>query len=331
MQDLEASQQQLVHAEKMAALGNLIAGIAHEINTPLGAIQASVGNNYKVFQWFIEDLPMLFNGMSVQEQALFARLLSRTQRGLDVSDLSTKEERKQRRHLQELLRQAEIDQSDEIAEWLVDMKLAPHIDELMPLLLLPRAALIIEQSHRLTGLARSNETIKTAVARASKVLFALKHFTHHDHSGNKITSDINQGIATVLVLYQNLLKQGCQLVERFGVLPEIRCYPDELNQVWTNLIHNALHAMNMKGVLTIETRLVDNMIRVDIADNGPGIPEDVLPRIFDSFFTTKHAGEGSGLGLGICRRIIDKHQGRIDVVSRPGGTIFTVWLPIDVG
>lgn len=327
MSELEASQQQLVHAEKMAALGSLIAGVAHEINTPLGAIQASVGNNQKSFKWFIEDLPVLFSGITPQEQALFSRLLSRAQRSLVASELSTKEERVLRRQLNRQLAERDVPQADTIAESLVEMKLADDVDELLPLLALPRAPMIVEQAHRLTGMGRSNETIRTAVARASKVVFALKHFAHHDHSGNMIMSDINTGIETVLVLYQNLLKQGCTLKAEYSTLPEVRCYPDELNQVWTNLIHNALYAMNLKGELTIKTGLEGDFVRVDIGDNGPGIPVDIQPRIFDSFFTTKPAGEGSGLGLGICRRIVDKHRGRIEVVSQPGKTVFSVWIP----
>jgi len=143
-----------------------------------------------------------------------------------------------------------------------------------------------------------------------------------------ISSDINEGVHTVLVLYQSLLKQGCEVVECFGTLPVTHCYPDELNQVWTNLIHNALHAMQNKGVLTIKTQCEEQNIIVSITDNGSGIPSEVQPKIYDSFFTTKPAGEGSGLGLGICKRIIDKHNGSIDFISEPGRTTFRVVIPV---
>ena len=199
---------------------------------------------------------------------------------------------------------------------------------IIPSLSLPEGFNIVEFAHRISGVGRNSETIRTAVGRASKVVFALKHFAHHDNSGHKISSDLNQGIHTVLVLYQSLLKQGCEVIEHYGQLPTINCYPDELNQVWTNLIHNALHAMQNKGVLTIDTKIEKQTITVSITDNGSGIPLDIQPKIYDSFFTTKPAGEGSGLGLGICKRIMDKHDGAIDFTSEPGRTTFIVTLPV---
>jgi len=134
------------------------------------------------------------------------------------------------------------------------------------------------------------------------------------------------------VLYSGLLKQGCEVVKEFERLPLLSCHADELNQVWTNLIHNALQAMNYKGVLTIKTRLDESasrpQIMVQVTDTGQGIPPELKNRIWESFFTTKESGEGSGLGLGICKRIIEKHNGRIFFESRQGETTFTVVLPL---
>ena len=110
--------------------------------------------------------------------------------------------------------------------------------------------------------------------------------------------------------------------------PKIRCFPDELVQVWTNIIHNAIQATEGKGQLKIEAREVDQEIVVSISDNGPGIPPEVLERIFEPFFTTKPKGEGSGLGLGICQRIVDKHGGKIEANTAPGRTTFIVRLPM---
>jgi signal transduction histidine kinase len=143
-----------------------------------------------------------------------------------------------------------------------------------------------------------------------------------------IQSNINEGIKTVLVLYQNQFKQGCEVHLDYGDLPSTLCYPDELNQVWTNLIHNALQAMHNEGELSISTKVQENNILVQFSDNGPGIPDDIQEKVFSSFFTTKPAGEGSGLGLGICKKIVDKHQGDIDFESELGRTTFSVSIPI---
>lgn len=108
------------------------------------------------------------------------------------------------------------------------------------------------------------------------------------------------------------------------------CYPDELNQVWTNIIHNALQAMDYRGTLTIDIAQQDQQAHISITDSGQGIPEHIQSKIFEPFFTTKRPGEGSGLGLDIVKKIIDKHRGRIEVKSIPGKTTFTVSLPINI-
>jgi signal transduction histidine kinase len=122
-----------------------------------------------------------------------------------------------------------------------------------------------------------------------------------------------------------------EVIRHYAELPPVLCYPDELNQVWTNLIHNALQAMNYQGTLTIDvTTTIDQQAKISITDSGSGIPEEIQSKIFEPFFTTKPPGEGSGLGLDIVKKIIEKHHGQIEVKSIPGQTIFTIYLPINL-
>ena len=142
------------------------------------------------------------------------------------------------------------------------------------------------------------------------------------------TANIVEGLEVVLTLYYNQLKHGIEIIKHYTEVPPILCYPDELNQVWTNIVHNAIQAMHGEGTLEIDVSLTDAHIEVRVTDSGGGIPDAIKAQIFDPFFTTKAAGEGCGLGLNIVKKIIEKHQGQISVASRPGRTTFTILLPL---
>jgi len=326
LQQLEATQEGLIQSEKMAALGQLVAGVAHEVNTPLGAIRSSAGNVSKFLNQTLEQLPALFQSLSPEEAQNFLTLLQRSLQ--QAASLSTKEERKLKRVLRSQLEDSEIDSADTVADRLVIMGVYNEIDAFVPLLQRPDSLHLLEIAYKLSELKRGIATINTATDRASKVVFALKTYAHYEQSGEKTAASITEGIETILTLYQNLLKQGVQVVRNYAEIPPILCYPDELNQVWTNLIHNALQAMDYRGTLTIDLAEQDGQAKISITDSGQGIPEKIKAKIFDPFFTTKPAGEGSGLGLDIVKKIVDKHQGKIEVESIPGQTTFNVFLPM---
>jgi signal transduction histidine kinase len=203
------------------------------------------------------------------------------------------------------------------------------VDALVPLFRSENADLILQTAYNLSSQQKNSRNIVTAVERASRVVFALKRYIHRDPSGEMIEANVTDGLEVVLTLYHNQMKHGVELIKEFQPVPAIRCAPDELNQVWTNLIHNALQAMNYEGRLEIAVFRQDNQVVIQITDSGPGIPEETKGRIFDPFFTTKPIGEGSGLGLDIVRKIVEKHQGKVEVESRPGRTTFGVRLPIE--
>lgn len=325
---LQTTQQELIHSEKMAALGQLVAGVAHELNTPLGAIRSSAGNTSKFLGQTLSNLPALFQLFSHSEADNFFLLLNRSLQK-DIT-LTAKEERKLKRNLVRKLEDENIDDAEDIADTLVDMGIY-EADDFMPLLQKPEREQILNMAYKLSEIQRSTQTINTATERASKVVFALKNYARYDSSEVMIQSDIIDGIETVLVLYQNNLKQGVEVLRNFQKIEPILCYPDQLNQVWTNLIHNALQAMDNKGTLTLDVFQENNLIKVAITDSGKGIPPEVMSKIFEPFFTTKPPGEGTGLGLDIVRKIVEKHRGKIEVASVPGQTTFTVSLPVNPG
>jgi signal transduction histidine kinase len=326
---LQATQKELIQSEKMAALGQLIAGIAHEINTPLGAIGSSVRNISQFLKENLPQLPQFFRELSPERQEDFSALLQRSIQQPD-DRLSTREKRSLKKTIKAQLQERGIDKADSLASTLVNLGVWEDVTPFLSLLNDPESQNILKMAAKFANLQSSTNTIFNGTDRAAKVVFALKAYARYDVTGKKVKANITDGMETVLTLYHNQLKQGVEVIRNYqSNLPLIPCYPDELNQVWTNLIHNGIQAMNNQGVLTIDVGLKEEYLTVSITDTGGGIPPEVLPKIFNPFFTTKPPGEGSGLGLDIVKKIIDKHQGKIEVDSMPGRTKFTVCLPIN--
>lgn len=324
---LKQSQAQLIQSEKLAVLGQLIAGVAHEVNTPLGAIQASVGIISDATKYLTREFPMLLEELNaVQKQQLFHLLKQSAEAN---GSLSAKEERQFKRQLTSVLEEHAVEDADSLADTFVDIGIYRDIEPYLPLVKDAKGEAILKAAYNLAEQNKNSSNIKTAVERASKVVFALKNYAHRNHTESKINSNVLKGLETVLTLYHNQIKKGITINRHFEEVPDIMCYPDELNQVWTNIIHNAIQAMDNNGVIDIEVGVnAGKDIFVRITDSGKGIPPEILPRIFEPFFTTKPAGEGSGLGLDIVNQIISKHAGKITVQSVPGKTTFEIQLPI---
>ena len=325
--ELHQAEAHLVHSEKMASLGQLIAGVAHEINTPIGAIKSSGRNISESIGSSLLGLPKLLVELDDEHRRLFSNLITRASEPRPV--LSTREERVIVRQVTEQLEALGMDQARHRAGLLVQLQSHENLDEVLPLLRHPANQLILDTAYGIATIITNANNINTAVDRVAKIIFALKSFSRFGGAQVWIESDLREGIETVLTIYQNQIKQGIELVRQYQELPAVHCLPDEINQVWTNLIHNALQAMDHKGVLAVSLRQEAGNALVSIADTGCGIPPELHERIFDPFFTTKPAGEGTGLGLEIVRKIVEKHGGRIDIESEVGrGSTFTVSLPI---
>lgn len=330
LSQLKNTQTQLIQAEKMAVLGKLVAHVAHEINTPLGAIRSSAEMVNHFLTQNLEPLTNVLQTLEPREWQLFLQLLQRSINAMpQFARLSSREKRQLKRSLIPRLAAQQIADADVVADTLVDIGIYDELEPFWELLTHPKNHHILDAIYQLTSLQKSTRTILTATDRASRIVLALKRYVHQDPSGQKTETDIVEGLETALTLHLDQLRQGVEVIKNYFDTPSILAFPDELNQIWTNLLNNALHSMDCHGTLTITVRQLPTEVRVDIGDTGKGIPIELQPKIFEPFFTTKPTGEGSGLGLSIVQKIVDRHAGRIEVKSQPGQTIFSVFLPMN--
>ncbi len=330
-QYLQNTQAQLIQSEKMASLGQLVANVAHEINTPIGAVKASANNIAQATSSLLFDLPRLFHMLSEEEARLFRSLVLCAEKAPEQL-LSSREERAVRREVSSFMQLHGMVEDLNIAAMLVQLHAQESLPEFLPLLRHPQLQFILQCAYGVALVTNNTSNISSAVARISKIVFALNSFTQRSQHGNKVLFDVREGLESVLTIYQSQLRQGIELVRQYGEVPSIYCLPDELVQVWVNLIHNALQAIQStqnKGRLSLAVSSTADWLIVEISDNGCGIAEELREKIFQPFFTTRPAGEGSGLGLDIAQKIVAAHGGRIEVRSKLGeGSTFVVYLPL---
>ncbi|HKD45240.1 MAG TPA: ATP-binding protein [Candidatus Angelobacter sp.] len=318
--------------DKLAALGKLSAGLAHELNNPASAGSRAAASIRDAFERLRAANAQLDNSELSAEQKNRLRAIetSAQERQAQAKPKDALQQSDAEEFIGTWLDRSGVHNAWELASVLAEAEF--DIQELEPLKTeLPPEALtaVVQRLTTTLDIYRLLEEIQNSTGRISDLVRAIKEYSFMDQAPRQQV-DVVKGIENTLTILTYKLKHGVSVIKEFDPkLPKIFSYGSELNQVWTNLLDNAIDAMKGKGAIRIRTCREGHDILVEIADNGPGIPTNIQPRIFDPFFTTKGVGDGSGLGLDTVYRIVRQHHGNISFTSQPGNTCFRVRLPIE--
>lgn len=317
---------------KLISLGTMSAGLAHELNNPAAAIRRNVETLSEVLSMLPSFAIKIHEQPFNQEKINF--LSNFYQRSLKAALKPTHDDPLTRSEAEDTmtdwLYEQGVNQACQLAPTLVASGLSLDDLEVLKAQIDPDCleSVLNWLEATLNGMCTLHQ-IKQSSTRISNLINAMKDYSYMDR-GPLQEMDIHEGIENTLTIMKHKLKYGVEVIREYGELPHICAYGRELNQVWTNLIDNAIDAMNGKGRIWIKTEQEGARILVEIADNGAGIPVEVQSRMFEQFFTTKEAGKGTGLGLDIVRRIVEgQHKGSIRFESKAGDTRFQVRLPIN--
>ena len=317
-------------SDKMSALGRLAAGLAHELNNPAAAVQRAV-KSLAERRAHLPDLLSALVRQGVDESVLSAMEHLRLHAERPPLKTLTALERSDREDsLLTWLEGHGVERPWEVAGELSDTGVAiQHLESLAAQVSTEVLPISVGWVAERIAADRMIDEIASATKRMSELVASIKTYSHMDRSSEHKPTDVREGLDNTITMIGHKIKANDIALERNyqDDLPTVPGNAGELNQVWTNLIDNAIDAMKDGGVLQLSASAKDACVEIKITDSGPGISDDVRPHVFEPFFTTKDVGEGTGLGLDIAMRIVRAHQGQIDVDSRPGRTEIRVLLP----
>ncbi len=315
--------------DRLASLGKLSAGLAHELNNPASAAKRAASQlRDMVTRVRNASLELGRRDLSPAQKSEIEKLeASFTQTDVVPPDALTISDLEDR--IDSLLRSHGQNDLWELVAGLARRNVQPEaVESLFAKIDADKIRAALESISSSVEISSLLHEIESSTSRISDLVGAIKEYTHMDQAPVQ-NVDVVKSLESTLTILNHKLKRGVAVKRDYHPVPLlVNSFGSELNQVWTNIIDNAIDAMQGSGELRIRTYPDDGGVVVEIADNGPGIPDDVQPHIFEPFFTTKGVGEGTGLGLDTVQRIVKKHRGNIRLSSKPGDTRFQVWLPL---
>lgn len=324
LEKLKRAQFEIVSKEKMSMLGQLVSGIAHEINTPLGSIKAAAFNLNQTIEFIMQSAASNIGKTHLSVvQELFINGDRKDILPTEIFDKSKVLSAK----LQESF--PHITNPNSFATKLLDSGIDdinhPFVQYVS---CIEDYHLLLDLTSELNLLYQGLSTIEIAAERASKVVNALKTYVHTDIHSKNTEFNLKHQVDSVILLFLNATRRGVSIKNNISDNITLVGNADQLTQVWTNLVSNAIHAINGTGHISFEARIENDQIVIDVSNDGPRIPEDQQASIFEPFFTTKERGIGTGLGLNIIQKIVEHHKGQILCISNEEKTTFRIILPI---
>lgn len=326
LEKLKRAQYEIVSKEKMSMLGQLVSGIAHEINTPLGSIKAAAFNLNQTLEFILQTAACDIGKTHLSVvQELFAQGKRKDILPNEIFDKSKELSVKIRQEFPHIKDANSF--SNKLLGSGVDETRHPFVQYVAHIADYNK---VLDLTCELQMLYQGLSTIEIASERASKVVNALKTYVHTDIHSQITQFNLKSQVDSVILLFLNATRRGINIQNKIPSQINLVGNADQLSQVWTNLVSNAIHAINGNGLVSFEARIEMDKVFIDVSNNGPKIPEDQLSSIFEPFFTTKERGIGTGLGLNIIQKIIEQHKGQIECFSNEENTTFRIILPQNI-
>lgn len=331
---LKEAQKEVIKSQKYSAIEKIASGIAHQIDRPLTEINTSVSELKQFGEASLQNLPIFLAEISPEQQKYFVALLEQAQNSINTL-LTPAQKQELDSKIIAKLEKFQLEDTEKIANTLIKLGFDEEIEKLLPLLISENYWMVLDNASFILNLHESEASITKSTTEVNQIITAFQDYSiQYNSKTDRRKVYIKNTIERALNSIAPQIPQGIQIIKHYSDVPAIYCEPKALQKVWVYLIQNAIDAIGVHGILTINIYQQQGNLLVDIIDTGEGIPQEIIPQLCDPFFTTKSSTNNLGLGLAIAKKIVERHNGSIAVkllsgkMSLPGNTKFTVSLPL---